>query len=400
MHPKRSDNQATHVALLTPPAPGAIATIQLAGPDAATFARNVFTPTKPSSIDALPTGQAILGLVHHQGQRIDHAVLTATTLSSGQTVIELHVHGGVRVAQRVILALQDQGAVLADDPIAQAVATIAGQASHVEYAAVNALAKARTRRVVRWLATQRQILPARLAELADSLNHNTDPNAVAEAVRAIADRSSQARLLIEGVTIALVGLPNAGKSTLANALANRQGSLVSDTPGTTRDWVGHPAAIDGVPVALIDSAGLGQPDNHIDQVAQTQAWAKAASADLRLIVLDRSCPIGPGQADLLHSLAAQGPAILVLNKVDLPASCDGESPITLGCPSVHVAALHGTGLDALARRILATLGLSDMDDRQPTALSTAMADHLRSAARDLATTGESLLHKLAGRVDR
>lgn len=164
----------------------------------------------------------------------------------------------------------------------------------------------------------------------------------------------------------LVGRPNSGKSTLANQLAGRHSAIVSDTPGTTRDWLEHPGAIDGVPFTFVDTAGLRESTDAIEVEAIRRTHRQVATADIVLHVIDRSSP--PASEDhptandanrANQEFTATKPTLVVWNKGDLPA--DPDRAKRMECDStkeLRVSARTGEGIDRLRSALLETAGLA------------------------------------------
>jgi len=154
--------------------------------------------------------------------------------------------------------------------------------------------------------------------------------------------ANEGRLLRRGVRAAIVGRPNAGKSSLLNQLLGRDRAIVSPVPGTTRDTIEETANIRGLPVLLIDTAGLREGSNEIEREGVRRSRESLASAELILHVLDASEPLQP--ADQAHLAESAGkPRILVRNKVDLPRRMELPAPLA----AVDVCCLTGQGVEAL-----------------------------------------------------
>lgn len=394
----------THVALLTPLAQGAIATVQLVGSDAFRLGQDVFRPVRQTG-PAWPGCDGIVyGQVHDQGQIIDQVVLAAHQLPDGRQVVDIHLHGGIRVVQRLILALRQRGAQLADGSSQSAdVWSTAG--GLIDREALEALASAKTRRVVHWLAGQRLLLPSHLARLRHELSHKgADLPATAKVLRAIADRQRPARLLVDGASLAIIGPPNVGKSTLANRLVSRPASIVSRQPGTTRDWVWQTAAIDGFPVTVVDTAGLGTTTDPLHAISAKAALTQAGLADLRIFLFDAAVALDSPQLALAKAVMALGPTTLVLNKIDLPArKSAAQIQDALDRPALAISALRGTGLAELGQAVIRALGLHEIALPSPCAFSPRQADLLAAAADALGAgpqAAAAILSELIGPTDR
>jgi small GTP-binding protein len=287
---------------------------------------------------------------------IDDVVVTFVR-SGADSCAEICTHGGVQVVQEVLSLLKTHGVRIVE----------AGELEHslraadpVQREVDLALMHAGSRRMADWLLSQREILPAGI-EIARGFS--------AAERAAFISRSRVAILLLRGFSIAIVGPPNAGKSTLANRLIGSERLITSDEPGTTRDWVSATVIIRGWPVTLTDTAGVRGTDCTIESEAIRRGIEQAARADLALVVLDATARQAE-RKDLLARLEGALPVnlgrMVVLNKCDLAA---GAGSANDDPPAYHVSALIGTGIDELEAAIELKLGLNQLDPARPTAIS-------------------------------
>ena len=162
------------------------------------------------------------------------------------------------------------------------------------------------------------------------------------------------KIVHEGLTLAIVGRPNVGKSSLFNRLVERERAIVTSTPGTTRDLVSETVAIGGIPIKLVDTAGIRQALDEAESIGIRKSMEALADADLVLVVLDASQPVTTEDRELLQ-LTERRAAIVVENKCDLVSS--GQGPLTSGqLAEVRVSALRGDGIDDLRGEILRHVG--------------------------------------------
>jgi tRNA modification GTPase len=168
---------------------------------------------------------------------------------------------------------------------------------------------------------------------------------------------AQGRVLREGLQVVLAGRPNVGKSSLLNQLLQTDRALVTDIPGTTRDVIAEALVIRGAPVCLLDTAGLRQARDQVEELGIERTRQHLVQADLVLFVIDISQPWHPDDTAHLAALAGR-PALLVLNKSDLPPKLTENSvPVSWPHPVLKVSALTGAGLPALREAIFqAALG--------------------------------------------
>jgi tRNA modification GTPase len=354
----------TVAALLTPMGPGAIAVVGLRGPGAmsiiAAFARR---GTQPLEASDLADGRPRLCRIFDEERPLDDAVVVcpqsgASGARPPALVIELHVHGGVRIAQRLLMLLERRGAtVVSSEEFAWGAGGCNGE-SEIDRQAFCALLRADSRRLTWWLLNQRMRLPPFLACRGEWTPAQRE---------GFERRTRVALRLLGGLRVAIVGPPNAGKSTLANRLIGRERLLVSDVPGTTRDWVDETALVGGWPVTLVDTAGLRETQCDIERESIRRGSERARQADLVLIVVDATMGAASRRQDIeraSHSLPGELRRIVVVNKCDLVKSADAAQSASL-----LVSAKAGMGVDALESAIVDALGLGVLGDDLPTGFS-------------------------------
>jgi tRNA modification GTPase len=320
----------TRVACLTPPGRGAIATIGLHGPQAWEITRQLFRTRKGTELPATPLpGRFWLGRL---GTDIADEVILAVRQTDPVPYLEAHCHGG-REAVRLLLDLfRSRGLVACswdeflhhtdDDPLRAAAAVALARAPTVRTAAI-------------LLDQHRGAFAAAIADILASLDHG-DTAAAAQRLDQLAHFAPLGRHLTDPWRVTVAGAPNVGKSSLVNALAGYQRSVVAPTPGTTRDVVTVNLAVDGWPVELSDTAGLRTAGESLEEAGIQRARAAAAQADLCLWVLNASAePVWPD--------AGSGAVRLVVNKVDLPPAWD----LNQATGAARVSAQTGEGLPEL-----------------------------------------------------
>jgi tRNA modification GTPase len=174
--------------------------------------------------------------------------------------------------------------------------------------------------------------------------------------RGIADLAASftyGKLVHSGMTLAIVGRPNVGKSSLFNRLLQQERAIVTAIPGTTRDLVSEVASIEGIPVKFVDTAGIRSGEDLVEKLGIERSYQAMADADLTIVVFDMSEPLTPDDAALLAHAREQGRYILAGNKSDLPQAAEMPGD------SVAVSAVTGAGIDELRRRIAPAAGGDD-----------------------------------------
>ncbi|MBL8798402.1 MAG: 50S ribosome-binding GTPase [Planctomycetia bacterium] len=317
---------STYAACLTPAGTGAITTVAVRGPAALEIVQSLFRGRCAADAGSLHLGQF--------GAEVRDQVVLHVKRTAPLPWVELHCHGGRAVVALVLEALQQQGiAVCSWQEFLQRTAARPWQAE----AAVQ-LASAPTARTAAILLDQYHgALDRALDELAAALERQ-QWDIVKRLLGEQAARVPLGRHLIAPWRVVVAGAPNVGKSSLVNALAGYQRSIVSATPGTTRDLVSVSIALDGWPIELCDTAGLRDTDVALEGQGIRLAEQAAASADLCVWVLDGTTP----------PVAAPSPtSLVVINKIDQPPGWDHD-----GAPqALRVSALTGAGMDVLVAAI-------------------------------------------------
>lgn len=176
-------------------------------------------------------------------------------------------------------------------------------------------------------------------------------------VAAVIESGSRGRLLREGMRVVLVGQPNVGKSSLLNRLAGEERAIVTDIPGTTRDALRELVDIDGMPVHIIDTAGLRDTEDPVERIGVERSWHEIERADAVLRLVDARAPESLDDAAIDARLPAQLPRIVVLNKIDLvPGLRAGRSEDDQGVVRLMVSVREGCGLDLLRESLSQVVG--------------------------------------------
>jgi len=359
----------TIAAIATPLGEGGIAVVRLSGPRALAVADASFRPAGKSAPlpSAAPTHTIHFGGIFRRGRAVDEvllSVLRAPRTFTREDVVEITCHGGLLPARMVLETLLENGARPAapgeftrraflngriDLAQAEAVADLIHSRTELALAAAQEqLAGALSRRV-NLLRDDLMNILAHIEAHIDFPDEDIAPDtrekliARLRAALVFMDEllrtANEGRLLRRGVRAAIVGRPNAGKSSLLNQLLGRDRAIVSPVPGTTRDTIEETANIRGLPVLLIDTAGLREGSNEIEREGVRRSRESLASAELILHVLDASEPLQP--ADQAHLAESAGkPRILVRNKVDLPRRMELPAPLA----AVDVCCLTGQGV--------------------------------------------------------
>jgi len=393
----------TIAAIATAPGRGGIGVLRISGPAAANVAAALAgTPPQPR-LAALRDFRDDAGTVVDRGLIL---YFPAPHSFTGEDVIELHGHGGPVLLQMLLQAACAAGARPAragefserafvngklDLTQAEAIADLidAGSRSAVRAAsrALHGEFSAQIHALVEALISLRADLEAAL-DFADEdvpwLSGDqlaTRIQALIDAVATLRRKAGQGRRLRDGMTIVIAGRPNVGKSTLLNRLAGTEAAIVSPLAGTTRDVLREHLVLDGLPLTVLDTAGLRETDDPIEREGVRRAWAAVREAELALFVADDSTGLTADDQALLAQLPEGLPVLRVQNKCDLSGRATGLGEDD-GAAVLRLSAATGVGLDALSAEICRRAGLTEGDADTFTAQARHL-DALRIGAEHL-----------------
>jgi tRNA modification GTPase len=395
----------TIAAISTPIGEGGIGIVRLSGPDAVAVADRVFQSPRGAPLAALPSHTIHYGHIMAGGAVVDEvlvSLLRAPRSYTREDIVEIGCHGGIAATRAVLDCVLAAGARLAERGEFTQRAFLNGRISLDQAQAVGDIVRAQTRlgleaavdRLGGRFAGEISVLRGDLEVLLADLEVGIDfpdldvevggfvlrARDLATKVRELLARGERGRVVREGLTVAILGRPNVGKSTLLNALLAEERSIVAPTPGTTRDTVEEVASIGGIPIRLIDTAGLRPPTDAIEAEGVRRAETAAARSDLVLLVLDRSSELRDEDRALLARDWGT-PRILVCNKSDLD---DRLGAISEREDAIDLSAREGIGVEDLRDRILDLVVLGGIPSRNTVLLlDTWERDLLRRACAAL-----------------
>ena len=374
----------TIAAISTPPGPGAIGILRLSGPRAIEVAQASFRPLNKVPLSQHRPHELVYGdLLDRDGQPIDRVLCTFSrgpVSYTGEDTAEFQCHGSPMVLSLGLEALFSRGARQARAGEFTRRAFLNGKLDLAQAEAVGDLLEARSREGARHAAGQltgalSRRIGAVYSALVDIMAHfhavldypdeDIDPFRMEElshqlsqqesALRALAGSYRRGQYIRDGVPCAIVGRPNAGKSSLLNALVGFDRAIVTNIPGTTRDTVEERAELGGVTLRLIDTAGLRDSDDPIEQLGVERSRAAMDEAALVLLVVDGTEKPTQEDADLARTIAEAGkPFILVRSKRDLAGEhADELEALSQGAPTVSLSARTGEGLEELGQAVAA-----------------------------------------------
>lgn len=389
-------------AVATAPGQGGIGVVRLSGPGAYQLAcqmlgRNI--KPRVATFADFRDGEEIVD----QGLAL---YFQAGASFTGEEVVELQGHGGPVVLQRILELVCRLGARLArpgefseraflngniDLAQAEAIADlIASRSVTAARAAMRSLQGEFSNHIhtleselagLRVLVEACIDFPDEDVEVLEDAQVEQRVQALVQALSSLKRQSAQGRLLNEGASVALIGAPNAGKSSLLNVLAEEEAAIVTDVPGTTRDVLKLDLVLDGLPLRLVDTAGLRSTDDTVERLGVQRARDQARDADLLLAVIDGGVMAQPltivslerAVETLLRDLEYDGQVLVVVNKQDLLEAPDPGLLQRLSWPGCFISATNGSGLPELRRMITTLLGF-----QQQEAGFTARARHLQA----------------------
>ncbi len=370
----------TIAAISTPLGEGGIGIVRMSGPRAVEIAESVFRPTRKIRLSQVPSHTIHHGFILDGEIKLDEVLVTvmrAPRTYTREDVVEINCHGGIAAVRAVLDLLLRTGARLAERGEFTKRAFLNGRISLDQAQAVLDAVRAQTRlgleaavakiggRFRDEVESLRDRIAALLADIEVGIDYpdvdaETDP--LLPAVRALRDeveelerRAARGRVVREGLVAAIVGRPNVGKSTLLNAILAEERAIVTPIPGTTRDTVEEVVEVEGIPVRVIDTAGLRPPTDAVEEEGVRRAARAIDRADLILLLLDRSCPLTPDDQALLDR-EWKKPVILVLNKSDLPPAFTRDELDPSPYLGVYeISAQTGAGVDELMSGLVAAV---------------------------------------------
>ncbi|KZR80240.1 tRNA modification GTPase MnmE [Prochlorococcus marinus str. MIT 1342] len=423
-------HQQTIAAVATAVAPGqgGIAVVRLSGPAAEVVGRSVVSiPGQQLWV----SHRVLYGHVMDESgkERIDEVLvllMKGPRSFTGEDVVEIHCHGGLMAVQRVLER------VLAQPHVSRALpgefsqrAVLNGRLDLTQAEAISELVAARSRRAAQLAMTgvdggiQRRITSLRerlldqLSELEARVDFEEDLppldgaellielQCVRRELEQLVEDAKRGDVLRQGLQVALVGRPNVGKSSLLNRLSRRERAIVTDLPGTTRDVLESEIVLEGVPITLVDTAGIRATKDALEQLGIDRSHQALAAADVAVLVFDLSLGWTHDDAALLAQIPDDLPTLLVGNKADLqPASMAASlmvdslsNEVDAKTPDVMLSALTGQGEEALIEAVLKTCGASEAQGLV-VALNQRQRDLALAAAMALDRSQEAAEHKL------
>lgn len=364
-------------AVATAPGRGGIGIVRVSGPSLIPFACAL------SGREPKPRNAGFVRFQGQDGEAIDEGLLLyfpAPNSFTGEDVLELQGHGGPVVMQLLLARCVELGARLAEPGEFSRRAFLNSRMDLAQAEAVADLIEASTaaaaRSAVRSLSGQfsemindlrdelvdlRMLVEATLDFPEEELDFLQNAKAferlaiVRSQVEDVLERAAQGALLRNGIRVVLVGQPNVGKSSLLNALAGDERAIVTEIAGTTRDAVRETIQIEGIPLHIVDTAGLRESSDVVERIGMQRTWSEIEKADVILRLIDCRPAVESGEDAIDERLPADAPRIMVANKIDLTALQPGRY-VADGAVTIRLSAKTGAGMELLRSELARAAG--------------------------------------------
>jgi len=376
----------TIAAIATPLSPGGIGIIRISGDDAKAIADQLFVSPSGASLSQAKGYSAHYGLLKENGEKIDECialVFSAPKSYTGEDVVEFSLHGGVFVVKKALRAVLSTGARLAEPGEFTKRAYFNGKLTLTEAEAIMDIISAGGKQALQAANTARngalyhkiQEITQGLTVAAAHISAFTDfpdeglPDMdftlfeenlrkAKEELNRLLSTFDSGVVLREGISCAIIGRPNVGKSTLMNLLSGCERSIVTDIAGTTRDVIEETVKLGEVFLRLSDTAGIRNTEDTVESIGVHRAKERLREAALILAVFDASEELTDDDREIL-ALLADKKSVIIINKTDLPVKMDMDS--VKHFKTIQISAAKGTGLEELVVAVNETTGLAALD---------------------------------------
>lgn len=388
----------TIAAISTPPGEGAISIVRTSGEEAVSIAQKVFsgkdlTQAKSHTINY---GHIVDPKTHEEIDEVMVSLMLAPKTFTREDVVEINCHGGIVATNRILQLLLVNGARLAEPGEFTKRAFLHGRIDLTQAESVMDLIRAKTDRSMKIALNQ---LDGNLSHLIDSLRKDildvlaqVEVNIdypeyddveemttkllkekaieIKQRIEQLLKTASQGKIMREGLATALVGRPNVGKSSLLNHLLHEDKAIVTDVAGTTRDVIEEYVNVSGVPLKLIDTAGIRETDDKVEKIGVERSKKAIEQSDLVLLVLNAAESLTKEDLELIR-LTNDKKRIIILNKTDLEEKLDRKelAKISENAPVYATSILKNEGVEALEEAI-SKLFFNGIENSQSTVMVT------------------------------
>lgn len=363
----------TIAAIATAPGRGGIGVVRISGPEAPDLAQGILGCVPEPRRARLSDFKDAAGTLIDQGIAL---FFPGPHSFTGEDVLELQGHGGPAVLKLLLARCLELGARVAEpgeftrraylndkldlaqaESVADLIDAATTQAAKSAMRSLHGDFSREVRALVDGLINLRMLVEATLdfpeeeIDFLQAAHAREKLAALREQLAKVLVRARQGSLLRDGLHVVLIGQPNVGKSSLLNRLAGEEVAIVTPVAGTTRDTVREEIQLEGIPLHIVDTAGLRETADEVETIGIARTWAAVDKADLALVVIDAAKGLAAEDEIILRRLPAKLPVLRVFNKIDLL----GEAP-RLDAAGVHLSAKSGAGLELLHDRLLDLAG--------------------------------------------
>ncbi|MFN2745015.1 MULTISPECIES: tRNA uridine-5-carboxymethylaminomethyl(34) synthesis GTPase MnmE [Bacillus] len=373
----------TIAAISTPMGEGAIAIVRMSGPEAISIADKVYQGPSGKRLRSVDSHTINYGhIVDPETEKVVEevmvSVLKAPKTFTREDIVEINCHGGIVTVNQVLQLVLREGARLAEPGEFTKRAFLNGRIDLSQAEAVMDLIRAKTDRAMNVAMNQMEgrlssLIKRLRAEILETLAHvevNIDypeyddveemthnmliekATKVKKEIEALLTTSEQGKILREGISTVIIGRPNVGKSSLLNSLVHETKAIVTDIPGTTRDVIEEYVNVRGVPLRLVDTAGIRETEDIVERIGVERSRQVLKEADLILLVLNYSEPLSEEDVKLFEATKGMD-LIVIVNKTDLEQQLDLDrvAELASGRPVVTTSLLKEEGIDELEEAI-------------------------------------------------
>ncbi len=372
----------TIAAISTPPGEGAISIVRLSGEQAISIADAVFQSGKKKLIDVsshtIHYGHIFDPEKYQMMDEVMVSIMRKPKTFTREDIVEINCHGGIVVVNQILQLVLRQGARLAEPGEFTKRAFLNGRVDLSQAEAVMDLIRAKTDKAMNLAINQldgnlsrlirqlRQEILETLAQVEVNIDYPEyddveelttrllleKANQVQKQIQALLQTAQQGKILREGLSTAIIGRPNVGKSSLLNHLLREEKAIVTDIAGTTRDIIEEYVNVRGVPLKLVDTAGIRETEDIVEKIGVERSRKALSEADLILLVLNQSESLTTEDKQLLD-ITSGNKRIILLNKTDLPSRINQEDlvPYLENEPAFPISVLTSEGLDQLEQAI-------------------------------------------------
>jgi tRNA modification GTPase len=379
----------TIAAIATPVGSGGIGIVRISGKEAIAIADGLFVPNKGKALSERKSHTISYGKIVYNGSVCDEvlvSIMRAPNTYTCEDVAEINCHGGIRAVTAVLDAVLKSGARIAEPGEFTKRAFLNGRIDLTQAEAVIDIINAKTdlsreaalKRLdgklagkIKALREEIILMLANIEAAIDYPEHDDETmtyDTIARGTKRVADEidklisgADMGKIYKEGIKTVILGRPNVGKSSLLNSMIDEERAIVTDIPGTTRDILEELININGIPLKLVDTAGIRDTDNVIEKIGVEKSRRLAAEADLVLLMLDGSRVLSDEDRELME-LSSDKNRIVLVNKLDLEQSISLEEVKKLtGCEPINISVKADKGIERLYEQIKAMFFSGEVD---------------------------------------